>query len=260
VTLIVSPSFGSLTDPYWVTPGDTRAEEDSVNTAVQTLDDDITASPGTPTAFVQAWGGWKAEWDGFYKDQGGVVGWFGRFLTGSPYSKTLDYREQLKSWRAKFEALGGQASGPGLVDKPVSPPSDLANIIKWATIAAVVLGGFYVLHTTGVLGGVRGLFTPARANPRRRRNGRRLRSTVQGPAHRTHERRDHVFYTAKREGKWGIGEVKHGRGGNRYEAVWFDSEPEAKQHARGLVQLMGRHGSTVEFRRLADRNRRRSRR
>jgi len=127
----------------WTTPGEMRAEQENVDAAVQNLDRDIRAS-GAPSAFVQAWSRWKATWDQFYADQGGVLGWFGRFATSGPMQKTLDYRGQLEDWRVRFLQLGGLSSSPGL---PKPPPNPFENTARYVAIAAGALGGLWLLST-----------------------------------------------------------------------------------------------------------------
>jgi hypothetical protein len=167
IPLIASmPTMGACTaegcPDGWITPGDTRAEQDNVNEAVQSLDADMTASASV--GLLTAWRQFRASWDSFYADQGGVTGWLGRFLSASNYEKTLDYRKQLQSWRAKFMGEGGQPNGPGLVEKPAPKPGGLSDLAKYAMITAVALGAVYVVSETGLL---RKLVP--RTNPRRRR-------------------------------------------------------------------------------------------
>lgn len=158
-------SMGDFVESWWITPGQTREEEDNVNGAVRQLDADIQAST-VPLSFVNAWAIFKADWDAFYGDQGGATGWMSRFLTGQPYAKTLDYRKQLESWRARFEQQGGLSTGPGLVPKPVSN-SQLPDTFRYIAITAGILGAVYVVSKTGLLSGL-----VPRTNPRRRRRRR----------------------------------------------------------------------------------------
>jgi hypothetical protein len=160
------PGYGSLI-PSWVTPGNIRDEEDSIDAAVRTLDADITATGSV--ALVAAWRAFRAGWDEFYAGEGGVTGWFGRFLSSSSLEKALDYRKQLEAWRARYMQEGGNPSGPGLVPKP-KPDTSSADMVRYAAIAAVALGAVYVVSQTGILRGLGGALSPApRTNPRRRR-------------------------------------------------------------------------------------------
>jgi hypothetical protein len=146
----------------WITPGDTRAEEDSVNSAVLQLDADMRASASV--SLLQAWTVFRAEWGAWYASQGGLFGWLSRFATATPYEKALDYRRQLTAWRGKYMAEGGSPSGPGLVDKPPPAKSEVTSALRWAAIAAIALGAVYVVSQTGI---ARGLVP--RTNGRRRR-------------------------------------------------------------------------------------------
>lgn len=149
----------------WITPGDTRSEQDIVNQAFQTLDSDMRAwaSPGLVTAWRNFFGGWNE----FYTDQGGVMGWLDRFATATSYQKTLDYRNQLDSWRSKLVAEGGQTSGPGLQPPPTDKASGIPDALKYVAITAGILGAVYVVSRTGLLSGL-----VARSNPARRRRRR----------------------------------------------------------------------------------------
>lgn len=168
IPLIACPPVPGMNGwwPEWVTPGDTRSEEDSVNTAVMGLDADIRASM-VPLLFKTQWESFRAEWAAFYADQGGIGGWLDRFATGRAYSKTQDYRKQLDAWRGKYMQVGGSTSGPGLV-----PPPDDGNptdALRYVAIIAVALGAVYVASKTGILSG---LTSAPRTNPRRRRRRR----------------------------------------------------------------------------------------
>ncbi len=150
IPMIADPNLGdpNLGDPnlgsFWLTPGDQRNEENSVNTAVQSLDADISNSPAVDASFLGAWQAFKSEWDSFYAGQGGITGWLDRFATASGYDKTEDYRTQLAAWQQKFQQLGGAVSVPGLVPPPTS---NTPEIFKYIAITAGILGGLWVAST-----------------------------------------------------------------------------------------------------------------
>jgi hypothetical protein len=154
----------------WITPGDTRAEQDNVNEAVQQLDSDIRAAGSV--SLIQAWTLYKNDWDAFYSGQGGFFGWLDRFATATAYAKTLDYRKQLESWRGRYVQEGGTTSGPGLVSKPATQPDAIATYLRWGAIIAAVGGGIYLLS---ILRGPLTSLVAARANPGRPRRRRRRR-------------------------------------------------------------------------------------
>jgi hypothetical protein len=167
------PTMGACTaegcPSGWITPGDTRAEEDNVNEAVQQLDSDMRAAASV--SLLQAWALFKTEWDGFYAGQGGLFGWLDRFATATGYEKTLDYRKQLESWRGRYMQEGGNPSGPGLVSRPPPAPDAIGTYLRWGAIIAAVGGGIYLLSI------FRGPLTAlvSRTNPGRRRRRRRRR-------------------------------------------------------------------------------------
>lgn len=170
IPLIAGPGMGGILEeiiPKWVTPGAARDEQESVNTAVASLDSDVRASMA-PVAFKVSWEAFRAEWAAFFDDQGGVMGWLDRFATARAYEKTLDYRKQLEAWRARFMEAGGAPSGPGLVPKPKTDES-ASQALKYVAITAVALGAVYVVSKLGVLGSLVPRTNPRRRNPRRRR-------------------------------------------------------------------------------------------
>lgn len=113
----------------------------------------------------------------------------------------------------------------------------------FGSVALVVSAFLFVRSPVGRLLGM----SPRRTNPRRRNPP--LRSRYHGPAPPRFERRNFVFLTFKKDGRWGVGERVYGK---PVDPHWFDTEAAARAYARELVHHLGRFGSTVEFRRFAD--------
>jgi len=170
------PTMGACTaegcPSGWITPGATRAKEDEVNAAVQTLDGDIRAQGSV--SLLQAWTSFKAGWDSFYGGEGGVTGWLGRFMSATSYETALDYQRQLTAWRGRFQAEGGSPSGPDLVPPPPPGESTIATALRWGAIIAAVGAGVYVLSMLRGPGSALAGLVP-RTNPGGRRRRRRRR-------------------------------------------------------------------------------------
>lgn len=97
-----------------------RTEDD--NRSIHGLDADIQASTADP-AFKKQFGAFVAEWDDF----AGKIrdSWWMRFQSGTVF-ELLRREEELRAWRAKFEAAGGKPTAPELARDPADPIEKMA--------------------------------------------------------------------------------------------------------------------------------------
>jgi hypothetical protein len=108
------------------TPGVIKAELEAVNTAATQLDVDIKASK-VRDEFKNAWRGFLAEWQAFYKNNKGL--W--SRLWGSVFEKAAEYRKRVELWRQALEREGGHPSSPSIV-----VPESGSSGWKWILIGA----------------------------------------------------------------------------------------------------------------------------
>lgn len=90
-------------------------------------------TPGERTAWNEFFKSWKAFHD---EETPLIVG------VGRRYDEAVDFRTQLVGWQ---EALRGKCNVPGPPLTAELPADPVASAIKWVAIAAIVVGGAYVL-------------------------------------------------------------------------------------------------------------------
>lgn len=144
-----------------VTPGQMKAELDSIKREGDTLDKDIrsfsTDAPGYP-AFLADWKTFWSEFNKYYDD----TGWLSRAFAGTE-DKIIAYGNQLNDRREKFTKFPGASATEAPV-VPVKHREDDAAI-PWKTVligglvVAGVIGGGYALSKVS---GVAALFKKAR--------------------------------------------------------------------------------------------------
>ena len=115
--------------PFLVMPGDTLAEMDTVNAAIEMLAWDIQHSK-VNEKFLKGWSIFYTNWKKFLKDEGG---WFDRGTSGA-WNKTREYREYVNRWRAKFQEFGGLPSDIALI--PTAKRTALEKFGLYAVIGA----------------------------------------------------------------------------------------------------------------------------
>ncbi len=114
------------------TPGVIKAELEAVNTAATQLDVDIKAAK-VRDEFKNAWRGFFAEWQSFYKANSGL--W--SRLWGSVFEKAAEYRKRVEQWRQALEREGGRSSAPSAI----VPEDSGGGGWKWILLGA---GGLVV--------------------------------------------------------------------------------------------------------------------
>lgn len=117
-------------DPIIIFPGDTLAEMNTVDHAMEQLNWDI-ENTKVPAEFERSWLGHYAKWKAFRRDSGD---WISRGTSGT-WNKTREYKVMVNRWRTMFERFGGKPSSPELVE---GPPKSMLE--KLGTLAAVAGG------------------------------------------------------------------------------------------------------------------------
>jgi hypothetical protein len=114
------------------TPGQIRADMDTVRGLIRQLDADVQGSKAS-TQFKAAWKGFVDEFEGYYRSNSGWgAWWFGA------KEKTDEYRRRVRDWRTMFVAEGGKPTTPE--DRPPDPSSSGGG---WK-VAALGIGAAFV--------------------------------------------------------------------------------------------------------------------
>lgn len=136
--------LGATTDGIR-TPGYVLAEMRTIDSLVQSLDQDIASEPDkTDLAFKRNFVAFKQEWDAFFKENSTGIfgGWLSRAMN-SVYDKAMEYRELAMTWRARFEKSGGKPSSIPL------PKSSKFSIWPYAIGGGLALGAAYLIFGRG---------------------------------------------------------------------------------------------------------------
>lgn len=123
-----------------ITPGDTLALMNKVDTLIESLNNEILAfiqSGKAREVFVANWNIFRAEWKQFFTDH---KGWWSR-ATATPYEMAENWEDRVTKWREAFAAEGGKFTGPG--------PEKPRGTFPWA----LVLGGVAIVG--GIIGYVK---------------------------------------------------------------------------------------------------------
>lgn len=127
-----------------IMPQDALDYMNRVNVAVEIMNEDVRRSGimGKDAAFYWGWSDWHSIWWQFYQEH---LPWHARLNSAAVYDETEVKERELKEWRKRFEAKGGQPTapppqGPGAGDQPGKSPT-LGDIgMALAQGAAVVAG------------------------------------------------------------------------------------------------------------------------
>lgn len=114
---------------FVVTPQDTLDYLNKVNTAVNSLEQDILTSAFARTRFSAAWSEWADQWREFYREH---LPWYER-LSGHVYDQTEQYELNLNAWREAFVKAGGKPTAP-----PSNPGSPFGFPVSQLTTLVVV--------------------------------------------------------------------------------------------------------------------------
>lgn len=119
------------------TPGDLKADADTLQSQVVALERQSNGRPGLPIDLVDAWVLFQGDWAAFYYQNFG--GWLTNFLTAANNSN----RDQLVQFEVRFADIakryanaGVEAAGVSVQPKAESGPT---GVFQWATFAIVGL-------------------------------------------------------------------------------------------------------------------------
>jgi hypothetical protein len=125
----------------FVTPQDVRDRKGELAALVTSIDADVVAcaaAPGSklPTAKLDAWNQFVAEFRSFMQDDPGV------FSAGGQGRLTAEYADRIRAWQLDLDGYGCSSSAPTL---PEAKDEPIVGTIKTVAVAAAVVAGVFGL-------------------------------------------------------------------------------------------------------------------
>lgn len=165
---------GASTSKWIWWPNDIKALAEQTDTEIWSLSRDFDAfgggaydSESGEWNSLQSFNAFVSEWDAYYKGLGYL-----NYLSGGTVGTLQSYRLRANDWRNKLISFGGTPSTPAPPNLPTDKPSAFQTSMRWAAGAAIAVAVVYGVSKIVPL--VQPL-VPTRANPRRRRRGRKRR-------------------------------------------------------------------------------------